>query len=210
MNNKRLVCIAVAVIFILLVGYFGYSYWTKTPKYSLSQIGKAIKTHDVELFNKHVDVNTLANRLIDDMITSTSKESDEKETNEWSKLGQELGKGLVNLMKPRLAEMMKEQIEKYIETGDFGNPRDEPTGERSVSLPEIQKHFGKNFTGVKFTKEEGKIALVGIGLFNERVDKEVVLELKLRKKEGGYWSLVEFANIPTLIGEVQKLERRQA
>ena len=199
-----------AVVIILLMGYLGYSYWTRTPKYSLYQIAKAIRHHDVELFNKHVDVNTLTNRLIDDLILSTPKQKEEEEeTSVWEKLGSEIGKGLVNLMKPRLAEITKEQIEKYIETGDFKKPEDKISGENSISLSEIQKSIGKTFTGMKSTKEEGKIALVGIGLFNERVNKEVILELKMRKKEGGYWQLVEFANVPALVKELQKLEEEK-
>ena len=132
--KKRIVSIASALIIILLICYFGYSYWTRTPKYSLYQIAKAIQHHDIELFNKHVDVNTVANRLIDDLIISAPKQKEEEETSEWGKMGQELGKGLINLMKPRLAEIMKEQIEKYIETGDFQKPEDEtPVKTQSVS-----------------------------------------------------------------------------
>lgn len=209
MKKKRIVSVASALIIILLIGYFGYFYWTRTPKYSLYQIAKAIQHHDVELFNKHVDVNTVAHRLIDDLIISAPKQKEEEETGEWGKVGRELGKGLINLMKPRLAEIMKEQIEKYIETGDFQKPEDEGSSENSIRLPEIQKRIGKSFTGVKFIKKEGKIVLVGIGLFNERIDKEVILELKMREKEGGHWQLVEFANIPALTKELQKLEQEK-
>lgn len=207
MNNKRLIYIVTPIIIVLLVGYFGYSYWTKTPKYALGQISKAIETHDVELFNKHVDVNTLSSRLIDDIITGSMNQNEQEQENNWSKLGQELGKGLVNLMKPRLTEMVKEQMEKYIETGDFGKPKEESASDNSFSFPEIQKRFGKNFTGLKYTKQEGKIAIVGVGILNERFNKELILELKMREKEGGYWQLVEFANVPSLIKESKKLEQ---
>jgi hypothetical protein len=205
--NKKLIYSGSILAVILIAAYFAYSYWTKTPEYSLAQITKSIQSHDVELFNKHVEVNTLASRLIDDMMSAATKKEETDEANAWSNLGQELGKGLLNLMKPRLTEIFKEQIEKYIETGDFGKTESEQTKEASLSLPELQKKFGKNFTGVKYSKKEGKIALVGIGLLNDRFEKELTLELKMREKEGGYWQLVEFANVPTLLNELQQLEQ---
>jgi len=188
------------------VAYFGYSYWTSTPEYSLNRIARAIETRDVELFNKHVDVTTLTGRLIDDMLAAATKRDEDEESNEWSKLGQELGKGLVTLMKPRLAEIMKEQVEKFIETGDFGKSKEEEIQDGSVSLPELQKKLGQNLTEVKYSKKEGKIALVGIGIFNDRLQTELTLELKMREKEGGYWQLIEFANLSSLLEQIQKLE----
>lgn len=188
------------------MAYFGYSYWTSTPEYSLNRIARAIETRDVELFNKHVDVTTLTGRLIDDMLAAATKRDEDEESNEWSKLGQELGKGLVTLMKPRLAEIMKEQVEKFIETGDFGKSKEEEIQDGSVSLPELQKKLGQNLTEVKYSKKEGKIALVGIGIFNDRLQTELTLELKMREKEGGYWQLIEFANLSSLLEQIQKLE----
>jgi len=196
-----------ALAVVLIVGYFGYFYWTSTPEYSLKQIAKSIQTHDVDLFNKHVEVNTLSSRLIDDMLSVASKKDESQQPDGLNNFGEELGKGLINLMKPRLTEIIKEQIEKYIETGDFGKEQEAQTQGSSVSLLTIQKKFGNNFTGVKYSKKEGKIALVGIGLFNDRVNKEFILELKMREKEGGQWELVELANLPAILDEIQKLEQ---
>jgi len=71
---KRTVIGAAAVgVLVLAVG--SYVYWQRTPQYSLHQIKQAIQTHDLALFRKHVDVEGLSSRLVDDLLASISEKN---------------------------------------------------------------------------------------------------------------------------------------
>jgi hypothetical protein len=54
---------------------------------------------------------------------------------------------------------------------------------------------------------EGKIATVGIGLHNERLKIDQVLELRLRRKEDDHWQLIELPNLFQLITEIESGEK---
>lgn len=57
-----------SVLGLVAVSVVGFYYYTTTPTYSVLQIRNAVQDHDVALFEKHVDVDTLFNRLIDDVM----------------------------------------------------------------------------------------------------------------------------------------------
>lgn len=203
MKNK-LLSIGVLILATTILAYGGYSYWARTPQYALQQIVKAVETHDVELFRKYVDVNTVASRFIGDMMDSVTQ--DEESGDEASELGKNFGKGLVNLMKPRLTEIIAEQLDKYVETGDLGKSAQADKKE-AISLTEVQDRIGKHIRDLKYVKKEGKIAIAGIGIYNEKFQKELTLELKLREKDGGYWQLVELSNFGSMLQEINSLSK---
>ena len=203
--SKRIVFPAVLIIIVLLAAYVGYEYWWKrTPEYSLGQIAKAVETHDLDLFRKHVDLDSVVNRLIDDALSASYTEMEKKPVQGYEGFGRELGKGLIQLFKPRLAEMFKQQIEKFVETGRFEEaPPAQGNQQLAVSLKEFKENVGDKIKGIKYIKKEGKIALIGVEVFNEQVKKTQILELKMREKEGKYWQLAEFSNLAQLMREAQ-------
>ena len=109
-----------------------------------------------------------------------------------------------------MVEVIREQAIRLVETGSFG-VSDEATPEgdhESVSLESVFEQTGANessFRGIEYIKKQGKIALVGLGFRNDRLDTDLVLELKLRDMDG-YWQLAEFANLTELLQKIESLE----
>ena len=64
-NNRKKMLALISVLIIVLAGLGWYFlYFIKTPVYSLNIVREAIAKHDVNKFNKHVDVdNILANSI---------------------------------------------------------------------------------------------------------------------------------------------------
>jgi len=207
MTKKKLAVGAFAAL-LLVGGALAYWQWTRTPTYSLRQIKKAVETHDVARFEQYVDLDGVSSRLIDDMMSGALKGTDSQSGAE--ALGTALGAGLVQLMKPRLVEVIREQAVRLVETGSFGSsPEATPESDsESVSLQSMFEQAGANedsFRGIEYIKKQGKIALVGLGFRNARLDADLVLELKLRDM-GGYWQLAEFANVKELRRKIESLE----
>ena len=202
--------VALALTLAILSGG-GYAFWswTRTPAYSLRQIQTALEAHDVAKFEKHIDVQSVSSRLIDDLTGKALEES--KPQSGAESLGTAFAVGLIQLVKPRLVEAIQEQAARLVEEGNFEtSPFAESKTKKGedVSLRNLSKQIGADedsFTGITYTNQRGKIALVGLGFRNQQLRSDLVLELKMRDM-GGYWQLVEFSNLVELLDEIEQLQ----
>lgn len=106
--------IVIAVLVILLATGGGYYYYTTTPTYSILQIRKSVQTHDVVFFQKHVDTDTLYGRLVDDVVgAQMAKMAADTNESGWGKMGQAIGAGMIQMMKPALLTGLKLDTEIY-------------------------------------------------------------------------------------------------
>lgn len=165
-----LLIIAVSILIItVLVGYFVYA---RTPKYSLLQIRKAVATHDLDSFNKYVDIDSLLDGISDVSFDNTD---------------------FVNSLKSQMAQLIKKQINVFVETGELEKRSDENLlGTRFiVEIYESIKNRKKiAFKGIVNCKEEGKIAYIGFKFISIGKDTSVILTIKMRNK-GSYWQVVQ-------------------
>ena len=60
---KIYVSLGAMIVFCLIIAFLFY-YVTGLPQYSLRQLVGAIKTHDIEKFNKYVDLDLIVDSLI--------------------------------------------------------------------------------------------------------------------------------------------------
>jgi hypothetical protein len=185
-------------------------YWnyTRSPQYSFWMAAKAAKQHDITTFERYADVDGITSRLIDEIMAQTTKNSSSPK-GRWEQVGEALAKGFVGMIKPRMVESAKEQIERWIEKGEFENTNTAP--ERQSPTMPLKDVYGKiagekdGFRGIQYVKKDGKIAYVGLGFYRQDYDKMLVLDLKMRDK-GGYWQIAEISNFPDLIRQVNELE----
>ncbi|MBI5245246.1 MAG: hypothetical protein HY922_16410 [Elusimicrobia bacterium] len=199
-----------AIPIVIGIAVAGIWYWnyTRSPQYSLWVTVKAIKQHDITTFEKYADVDGLISRFMDQIMEQTTRNADQA-TSVWGQIGAALAKGFVGMIKPRMVENAKEQIERYIENGEFENAEKASQGQPpSIPIREVYGNIagGKNgFKGVQYVKKEGKIAYVGLGFYREDYDKTLVLDLKMRDK-GDYRQIAEISNFPDLMKQVNELE----
>ncbi len=187
-----------------------YVYWKSTPAYSLRQAKHAVDSHDVGTFEKYVDVESISSRLIDDMMARTME--DAQGNGSAHALGATLASGLMQLVKPRLVQMVREQTERFVETGSLQESAQRATSDSSdVSLETIARNLGAapaDFRRVAYVRRRSNIALVGFSFENTRLDTVFVLQMKMRKM-GNYWRLVELSNAGQLLQEMENLECRR-
>ena len=70
---KKTIFIIIALLIISSV--VGIYFYIKSPSYTFKQISKAVETHDWNLFNKYVDLDSLyTNTISDSELTGIASE----------------------------------------------------------------------------------------------------------------------------------------
>jgi alkyl hydroperoxide reductase subunit AhpF len=64
------------------------------------------------------------------------------------------------------------------------------------------------FKGVKYTREEGDNAFVGLEISQPKYDTTMVVEVKLRR-QGDHWQLTQITNSSELLRGVAQLEKKR-
>ncbi|MTI87648.1 MAG: DUF2939 domain-containing protein [Balneolaceae bacterium] len=194
----------ISFLLLVLVAGSGYWYWTSTPRYSINQIEQAVKTHDVTTFKKHVDIEGLTSRMIDDMLDEATR--DVSSDDPFEELGAAMGKGLVKLVKPMLVSQAEKQIIRYVETGETDIEASEQT--KGPSLDGFARKLG--FKGdlvesISYIDRDGKTAYAGLEFNHADLDTTLTIELMMRDMDG-YWQVAEVSNIPQLLSDIEAME----
>jgi len=193
------VIIAIIAISVLL-------FWqvTNSPRYSLKKLDNAIKEHDVNAFNKYVDLDA----TIDEIIVQTWKHytAGEATGSRWNEIRSDIGNTLLSVVKPNIKEMIKKEVNAYIVTGEWsGNRTDNGSGISSMIIKIIREKIDPgqwDQQSVNYTEVEGKIAYVGLTYFDKSRDTNFLLEVKMRDMNG-YWQIIEISNIAQILNIYQ-------
>jgi hypothetical protein len=197
-----------AMMILIGLSSLGYYVYTKSPRYTLAQIKKAIDQHDTQTFEKLVDVESITSSAIDSILESKIQNGHSDKEG----IGETIGKGLIKLLKPQLSLIAKQELIKYVETGDFEKQQvSSPSLQPQVSLQNILKQTGSskaNFKGIEYVKKEGKIAYVGLTFHNNDYKTDMTLDIKMRDRNG-YWQIVDFSNLNQYLSKIDELETKR-
>ncbi|MCL5409654.1 MAG: DUF4352 domain-containing protein [Patescibacteria group bacterium] len=172
--GKKIAIILTGVVGILLVvAFIGWQFIKVSPQYSVYQIYQATSQHDYEKFKKYVDVEGISNNVIDKALAQATESTTKDTSNNdpFYQLGQTIGIGLINSMKPQLKEKMTTEIKKAVEEGTF----------KTAYKP---KNIFGYFNTVQANKD-GKVATVTI-----KTQGKDDLTFKMRDL-GGYWQIFD-------------------
>jgi hypothetical protein len=200
--RRRPILIVTILAAVAVITGVSYVYWTRTPQYALAQIKYAFKTHDVMLFRQYVDLDTVVSRTVDTLLAETMKASTtHRERDSASTLGEAFAAGLIMMIKPRLVTILSENIERQIEhPGEAPQQKDNAIDILSpvyAMEEKAQKDNWRDFT-VLDVSTHGSSSTVSVQLSGDS-GTPTQLDLRFRKTQGGYWQLVEFANLPALL-----------
>ena len=197
------------LVIVLALGAAGYYYYQNLkngPKGALAQAASAVNDHDMAKFEKFVNVNSVTTHLVDDIV------------NQGSGLlslvpGGTLGLGVaMRFAKPALAKAAHKEVERYVETGSL-EAAAEAAPKRLVSIS-LTKMVSKvvsadsQFKGIKYEREEGDNAFVGLEITQPKYDTTMVVEVKMRRNGDG-WQVQQIMNTKELLQQVVGLEKRR-
>ncbi|MGH9551078.1 MAG: hypothetical protein ACRD3W_16970, partial [Terriglobales bacterium] len=164
------------VILIALAG--GYWFWTTTPQYSMREVKEAVKSHDLNKFNKFVDADSVSSHMVDDFVTDPMRQALGPNI-----LGQIFVTGMVALVKPHVQNSIKQELYNFVETGDFKKQSDDSDAS-SMSLSKVDGHLGFRkhaYKGIAYCKTDGAIAQLELIFHNADYNQDLALDVKMRK-----------------------------
>lgn len=205
---------------LVAVSMGGFCYYTTTPTYSVLQIRNAVQDHDVALFEKHVDVDTLFNRLIDDVMAQALSQAANEDDSGWNTLDSALGAGIAQMMKPTLLNRLKSSTLRYVETGELvkggqgapasAAPAVASDAAKKASLDGMASSFGLEQLQLQDyrVEKQGKVAIVTVPYRNEQLSLPLEMKFTLRD-QGGYWQLVQFNNAAEIMSAIKQEQQRR-
>lgn len=197
------------LVLLLALGAGGYYYFRSLkngPQGALVSAAAAVQTHDMVTFEKYVDVNSVTSHLVDDVAQQGSAIS--------SLLpgGSLMLGGAMRLLKPALAKAAHQEVQRYVETGSLeAAAAAAPKRAVKVSLTGLASKIvspDSKFKGVKYTREEGDNAFVGLEVSQPKYDTTVVVEVKLRR-QGDHWQMTQITNSTELLRGAALLEKKR-
>jgi len=202
---KRIILLLL-VVAVAVGGYFYFQSLKGGPHYALMQAANAARTHDMATFERYVDVESVTGSLVDQVA------------NQGSVLGVlnpggMVFKGALRMMKPQLTQAARKEVQQYIETGSLQGAAAaaKSKGVMNISLAGLAGQVvstDSKFKDVKYVKEEGEQALVGLEFTQPKYDTTMVVELKMNNR-GDHWQVTEVTNTGDLLKQVARLEKKR-
>lgn len=93
-----------------------YWYWTTTPSYAVQQVVNSVRAHDVDTFTRYVDLDTMGERALDEIIHGPAKNS-----GIFGNFDSFIGMGIVSLFKSEIVEMFKHEVTKLVAGDSISN-----------------------------------------------------------------------------------------
>ncbi|WP_460548412.1 hypothetical protein [Hymenobacter daeguensis] len=197
------------LVVLLALGAGGYYYYRSLkngPSGALIAAAAAVQAHDMTSFEKYVDVNSVTTHLVDDVA---------QQGNVLTSLmpgGSLMMGGAMRLLKPALAKAAHNEVQRYVETGSLeAAAAAAPKRLVNISLTGLASKVvspDSEFKGVKYTREEGDNAFVGLEVTQPRYDTTMVVEVKMRR-QGDHWQLTQITNSSELLRGVAQLEKKR-
>ena len=187
-------------------GYYYYRTLKGGPGGSLVAAAAAVQTHDMASFEKYVDVNSVTSHLVDDVTQQSST------LTSLMPGGSLVMGGAMRLLKPTLAKAAHNEVQRYVETGSLeAAAAAAPKRLVNISLTGLASKVvspDSEFKGVKYTREEGDNAFMGLEVTQPRYDTTMVVEVKMRR-QGDHWQLTQIMNSAELLRGVARLEKKR-
>ena len=185
--------ILLALIIAAVFGFGGYRYYQTTATYSLNLIRESVENHDWHEFSKRVDVDTILNDGLDEIIYSQVESDSLAE-----KFTRQITGGFVQMLKPSIVEKMKTDLQKTIQTveekaGIIVEDKDEPNN--------FKKRF--EFGGIESADYENDLANVRIKIHDNLDDRDMFIELQMIKLDDGTWKVSKVSNLNEILKGVK-------
>ena len=212
MQTKIKLLAAGAAILAVFAGtlFWYFSYYTKTPEYSLKMIQEAATKHDMVKFQKYVDMDSTLTKACDAMMEGLIET--ERPMPEEAKVALS---GFAKMFKAPIVAAFKGSINHYIESGkwdddaskvvDQGIPIDSDMILSKSGIKDMQ------FESIEYTTidESDDSAVVGVKIFDQEVNAPFVLELLMKKTDNGIWRITEIKNFKDYIILLSDARRQQ-
>ena len=173
-----------------IVGFY-FFYWIKTPVYSINLIREAVKHRNIEAFERHVDLNSVYNKAVDDFFVVAIKKSGGNVELDSFTLG------ILQLLKPVVVESLKTAtIDEIFSNKDSGKVknRNDIAGDIAGKMQDSTDFDNVTIKNITQKKKTNGTAVVTLRLYNKEQNKEFDLDIFMNELENGEWRVKEISN----------------
>lgn len=201
--RTKLKIFAAAILLVLVViggGLAYFNFYVKTPEYTLKAIQESIQNHDVDEFNKYVNVDNVVagvtNNMLDGIIASQTNLPEEAKV---------AMNSLATMFKAPIVASLQEGLNNYVKTGSWqsGNTTADAQG-AMINSDMILEQSGLTdltFEGIDYinTNEDNGTAEAGIKVTQSEINQPFVFKVSLEEQADGYWKVVSVDNFADFI-----------
>lgn len=202
-SNAKKIGLGIVIAILCAIAFY-FLYWIKTPAYSLNIIRESVEKHDVATFEKHVDMDTLYTKAFDDGIVAVDKIQGD------GTLSNPLAVGFLQMLKPPVVAALKNETIEYVkgekENKAQSNNKADDFAQGMKSKSGVDNSKLKDITVVS---KENNEAIVALTLYNQKIDKNFDLKVKMTKLDDGTWKLKEITNLVEFLMEIDKAEKEK-
>ncbi|STY70028.1 Uncharacterised protein [Megamonas hypermegale] len=201
--RTKLKIFAAAILLVLVViggGLAYFNFYVKTPEYTLKAIQESIQNHDVDEFNKYVNVDNVVagvtNNMLDGIIASQTNLPEEAKV---------AMNSLATMFKAPIVASLQEGLNNYVKTGSWqsGNTTADAQGAmiNSDMILEQSGLIDLTFEGIDYvnTNEDNGTAEAGIKVTQGEINQPFVFKVSLEEQADGYWKVVSVDNFADFI-----------
>lgn len=186
-NKIIITAVTIAVIAGIWIFSAGIS---DSPKKSFSAIEKAVKNHDVETFEKYVDLQSIYSEGFDSFLLASIK---------WERPDEEVSIAAIGYMMMFKAPIVHELTaftKQVLEKGEM--PKSDSLGELGDELDTLGVRAWE-LKRVGSAKKNRVTAIVPVTVYDRQVEKDFVFDIELNKTDEGIWRVKKIANAEDLI-----------
>lgn len=200
-TKLKIFAAAILLVLIIIGGSLAYfNFYVKTPEYTLKAIQESIQNHDIDEFNKYVDIDNVVagvtNNILDSIIVSQENLPEEAKV---------AMNSLATMFKAPLIASLQEGLNNYVKTGSWqsGNTTADSQG-AMINSDMIIEQAGLsdlNFEGIDYINknEENRTAEAGIKVTQSEINQPFIFKVSLEEQADGYWKVVSIDNFDEFI-----------
>ena len=204
-TKLKIFIVALVVVIIGIGGCIAYfNFYVKTPEYTLKAVQEAVETHDIDEFNKYVNVDTVVagvtNNMLDAIIASQNNLPEEAKV---------AMNSLATMFKAPLVASLNDGLNTFVKTGSWEATEDVKDSQGAMINSKMildqtglmdLTYLGTDYINID---EENGTAQAGIRTQQNEINQPFVFQVTLEEQPDGYWKVVSVDNFADFIKLLQ-------
>lgn len=208
LSAKMKLKIFIAALVVVIIGIGGsiayFNFYVKTPEYTLKAVQEAVENHDIDEFNKYVDVDSVVTGVTDNMLDAII--ASQSNLPEEAKVAMN---SLATMFKAPLVASLNDGLTTFVKTGSWETAEDVKDSQGAMidskMILDQTGLMGISFSGIDYINmnEENGTAQVGVKVEQSEIGQPFVFEITLEEQPDGYWKVVSVDNFADFIKALQ-------